>query len=151
MPNNPSQPGVRNAVRLIFEYEGDQVRLVGQQPLGAAKAPVDFPLTDSPGYFVDTRDSAGQTLARMPAPNAFANDLEVFPEDHSQPIVRVPVDEPRGAFTVIIDAPQEATHVSVVRVEPVADKEAFGPNAALMTTDLATFSLNPNAGQENQQ
>ncbi len=150
MPNSPSEPIARNAVRLIFEYEGDQVRLVSQQPLATAKPVHDFALSDTPGYFVDTRDLAGQTLARIPAPNAFASDMEVFPEDHSEPIVRVPVEQPRGAFTVVIDAPQQATHVSVVRVEPAAGKEAFGP-AGMMTTDLATFALSSNAGQGGQQ
>ncbi len=150
MPDNPSQSSARNAVRLIFEYEGDQVRLVSQQSLVTAKPASDFASSDSPGYFIDTRDLEGKTLTRMPAPNAFASDMEVFPEDHGEPITRVPVEQPRGAFTVVVDAPQQATHVSVVRVEPAAGKEAFGP-AGMMTTDLATFALSSNAGQGGQK
>ncbi|MDX3538133.1 hypothetical protein PV721_28045 [Streptomyces sp. MB09-01] len=122
------------AVRLIFEYEGDAVRLVSQQP-------VDTVVTDfAPGgeagsvrYVVETRDDHGQRLGRVPARGAFLESVEVFPEDHTEPIVRVDV-HPRGAFTVVVPAPAEAAEVAVVRVAPSGRE-------ALQDVDLGTFPL----------
>ena len=70
------------------------------------------------GYFVDTRDASGRTLARVAAPGAFPDSVEVFPERHGEPITRMPVDRPRGAFTIIVPVPQDADHVRVVQVTP---------------------------------
>ncbi|MFE6099228.1 hypothetical protein ACFVQ4_04605 [Streptomyces laurentii] len=139
--NNPQHTGPAPAMRLIFEYEGDSVRLVSQQP-------VDTVVTDvaGPGDFVvETRDDSGQRLARVPAHGAFLQSAEVFPENHTDPITRVNV-EARGAFTVIVPAPADATRVAVVHVAPPGREElregATAPSAgAARDVDLATFPL----------
>ncbi len=71
------------AVRLIFEYEGDTVRLVSQDPVD-----VDIPRFDAPtehlaDHFVETRDAEGALLARVPVRGGFVQSTEVFPEDHA--------------------------------------------------------------------
>src|SRR4051812_48885403 len=48
------------AVRLIFEYEGDTVRLISQQPVQMAITAPDTAGVDHPGYYVDVRNSAGR-------------------------------------------------------------------------------------------
>src|SRR4029077_16389075 len=78
-PNPDPEPVPTNAVRLIFEYEGDQVRLVSQHPVNIAISGFDIAQEEQPGYFVDTRDAAGQTLARVRIREAFATSVEVFP------------------------------------------------------------------------
>ena len=78
MPNSPDQPAPSSAVGLIFEYEGDQVRLVSQQPVDVAITEFDIAHHDIPGYYIDTRDINGRTLARMPARDAFSASAEVF-------------------------------------------------------------------------
>src|SRR4051812_46235570 len=49
------------AVRLIFEYDGDQVRLVSQQPVDVALTDADIVQPHATGFFVDARDAGGQT------------------------------------------------------------------------------------------
>lgn len=115
-----NQPISTLAVRLIFEYEGDQVRLVSQQPVDVAITGFDITRTQRAGYYVDTRDAAGRTLARVPVRHGFSSSAEVFPEQPGEPIRRVDVAKPRGAFTVVVPAPGGADHVSVVRVAPAA-------------------------------
>ena len=130
-----------SSMRLIFEYDGDDIRLVMQQP-------VDLPATDlnatstQAGYFVDTRDASGRTLARIAARGAFNDSAEVFPEQHGEPITRVPVDRPRGAFTVIVPAPQDADHVRVVQITP--------PRRDATTSDARTTAQPLDAAPERE-
>ncbi|GAB1340376.1 hypothetical protein ACE1SV_69660 [Streptomyces sp. E-15] len=143
----PQPTPTARAVRLIFEYEGDAVHLVSQQPVDTVISGFDAHPEERPGHFVETRDDRGQRLARVPARGAFQESAEVFPEDHSQPITRVDV-EARGAFTVLLPAPAEAAQVAVVRVAPAAPEARLAPGGATSpppgTTrdvDLATFRL----------
>lgn len=140
------QPAQTLAMRLIFEYEGDQVRLVSQSPVDLVITGFDIARTRRPGYYVDTRDTTGQTLTRVPARGAFADSTEVFPEQPGELITRVQIANPRGAFTVVVPAPQGADHVSVVRVAApdtataASDASAAGA-APAGTTEIATFTL----------
>lgn len=111
------QPPSGPAVRLIFEYEGDTVRLLSQQPVDTVISGFDAHPEVRAGHFVETRDANDVRIARVPARDAFVQSTEVFPEDQSEAITRVDV-EARGAFTVIVPAPEEAQSVAVVRVAP---------------------------------
>lgn len=142
---NPQQTPRAPAIRLIFEYEGDSVRLVSQQPVDTIISGFDPGVEARPGDFVETRDDDGQRLARVPARGAFRESAEVFPENHTEPITRVGV-EARGAFTVIVPAPAEAAQVAVVRVAPPGPEAppegpAGPPAGAAQDVDLATFRL----------
>ncbi|WP_426364380.1 hypothetical protein [Streptomyces sp. E-08] len=138
---NPQPSPPPPALRLIFEYEGDEVSLVLQQPVDTDLSGFDTGTPTGSGEFVETRDDDGQRLDRVPARGAFLESAEVFPEDHAEPITRVDV-EARGAFTVIVPAPAEATQVAVVRVVP-SEREALPPEREVLTedVDLATFRL----------
>ena len=134
------------SMRLIFEYDGDDVRLVMQQPVDLP-APAAQPAQQT-GHFVETRDTAGRTLARVAAPGAFPDSVEIFPERHGDPITRLPVDRPRGAFTIIVPTPQDADHVRLVRVttspgdatQPTP-RSLAQPQAAMQEREIARFPL----------
>ncbi|BAU84084.1 hypothetical protein SLA_3170 [Streptomyces laurentii] len=144
--NNPQQTAPAPALRLIFEYEGDSVRLVSQHPVDTVVGDLGAGAEARPGDFVvETRDDSGQRLARVAAHGAFLQSAEVFPENHTEPITRVNV-EARGAFTVVVPAPADATRIAVVHVAPPGREElregATGPSAeAARDVDLATFRL----------
>ena len=101
------------AVRLIFEYEGDTVRLVSQEPVD-----VDIPRftpTEQPAdHFVETRNDQGALLARVPVRGSFVQSTEVFPEDHNEAITRIDTAA-SGAFTVVVPAQDDAVRVAVMR------------------------------------
>ena len=78
--NDSSQPAPTRAMRLIFEYEGNQVRLVSQQPVEMAITGSDIAQVEQPGYYVDTRDARDRTLARVPARNAFSASVRFSPK-----------------------------------------------------------------------
>lgn len=144
--NTAPHGGPVRSVRLIFEYEGDRVRLVSQQPVDVAVTGFDLPKVDRPGYYVESRDKDGRSLARVPARNAFLGSMEVFPERHDQPITRVDVPQPKGAFTVVVPAPDATDHVTVTRIAPGKAVEGVAPGVAPVpeVTDLVSFPLNLN-------
>jgi hypothetical protein len=146
MQNQPAK-----GVRLIFEYEGDAVRLISQQPVEMVIPAADISTVDRSGqlaHFVDLRDSANKTLARVAARNAFASSAEVFPERSGDPITRVDIPVPKGAFTVVVPVTDNADHFTVVKVAPGAEAVA-GPEglrrAQMITTDIASFPLSGRA------
>lgn len=142
-----AEPTPTLAVRLIFEYEGDQVRLVSQVPVDLLITGFDLTRTQRMGYYVDTRDASGQTLARVPARNVLSTSVEVFPEAPGELISRVEQPTPRGAFTVVVPAPSGADSVSLVRVAPSAvggaepSARAGATPSALVTTEIGKFTL----------
>jgi hypothetical protein len=136
------------SMRLIFEYDGDDIRLVMQQPVDLPATDMAASPTQQPGFFVDTRDASGRTLARTAARGAFLDSVEVFPERQGEPITRMPVDRPRGAFTIIVPVPQDADHVRVVQVAPPlgdaaqpAVRAANQPPGTMQEREIARFPL----------
>jgi hypothetical protein len=141
---NPSEPV--GSVRLIFEYEGNNVRLVSQQPVDVAVTGFDLSQTSHPGYYIEARDAGNITLARVPARDAFSNSMEVFPENHKDPITRHDVAQPKGAFTVIVPAPAATHHVTVMQIVPGKPAAALQPGIAAVpprpeAIDLVSFPL----------
>jgi len=153
--NESSQPAPTRAMRLIFEYEGNQVRLVSQQPVEMAITESDLARVGHPGYYVDTRDANDRTLARVPARNAFSASVEVFPQRPGEPISRVDVAQPRGAFTVVVPVPENADYFSVVQITPgrpetqaPASRTTSPVEGGTQITELGRFPLtaNPQGG-----
>ncbi len=146
------------AVRLIFEYEGDEVRLVSQQPVDVAVTGFDLAQVPEPGHYVETRGSQNEPLSRVPVREAFATSQEVFPEQPGEPITRVDLPKPQGAFTVVVPAGPDATQIALLRVLPPTEREAQLPSARATSpvpgepevVELGTFPLQAAAerGQE---
>jgi hypothetical protein len=133
-----------NAVRLIFEYDGDDVRLVFQQRVDVAVLGFDLVLTSPVGHYVEVRTSEGRSLTRVPVPGAFSTSAEVFGEPGT-PITRVDLERPAGAFTVIVPASEIAACVSLLRVElePVLSigEPAPAPGSRQHTVELINVAL----------
>ena len=148
MPSDESgQRAAARAVRLIFEYEGETVRLVSQRPVNVRAFAVEPGRTPDPGYYIDSRNAAGILLARVAAHEAFASSAEVFPERLGEPITRIDVPTPRGAFTVVVPLPEGADHVTIVRVAQPRRLGGTAPTGAAISaeepevTDIADFPL----------
>ena len=135
----PLQP--RRAIRFIFEYEGDVLRLVAQQTVEMVVAEPGPGSADTPGYYLDARDSGDRTLARAAARGAFSQSAEVFPERHEEPIARIDARRQRGAFTVTLPAVEEADHVTIVRVVAAAERGAGLDRTQPRAIDVASFPL----------
>lgn len=110
----------RRAVRLIFQYNGDDVTLISQQDVDIAR--VSVLREPPPGNYVEVRAADDGPLSRVPIGDVFSTSVEVFPERAEEAIVRVDVDKPSGAFTVVVPASEDAVRVAVLGV-----RAALGP------------------------
>jgi hypothetical protein len=129
-------------VRLIFSYDGDDITLVSQQVVDVRPAAPYFAAPQTPGHYVEVRSAEGDVLAGAAAANVFSRTAEVFPETPGEPIVRVDVEKPHGAFTVLVAAPRASAQVALVRVEEAGEPEGVrGAPAPARSQDLATFPL----------
>ena len=133
---DPAPPSDPTAVRLLFEYEGDQVRLVHQQPVDVAISGFDLAPEHVPGHHVEVRGADEELLSRVPIRSAMSSSMEVFPEAPGDPITRTDLPQARGAFTVIVPAGPQADHVTVVQIT-TGEHEAG---------ELATRATSPVAG-----
>ena len=140
-------PPPERAVRLVFEHDGDTVRLVAELPVEGAPAQSDAGGAPARGHYVELHASDGALLSRVAVPQAFPDTVEVFPETAGDPILRVPAER-TGTFTTVVGIPQAAARVAVVRVSESPD--AAGPAGplpgaaaprAVETTELASFDL----------
>lgn len=110
------QPADRSgALRLIFEYDGDEVRLVHQQPVDVLVTGFDAAPELRAGRFAEVRDAEDRALARVVVRGDMASQ-EVFPENPEDPITRIEVEHPVGAFTVVVPVSAAARNVALLDV-----------------------------------
>ena len=113
MPTEPVQPAA--AVRLTFEYDGDEVRLVGQQPVDAVPLAGDEPAAgEESGFAVEVRAGDGRVLHRRVLNEPMHASAEVFSPEPGANITRVAKTEDRGTFTVLVPALPDADHVALL-------------------------------------
>ena len=94
------------SVRMIFEVDGDGLRLLRQHPVNVA---VDLSQDQQPGDYVEVRGGDGQAMSRVPVWTCLGTSIETFPEDPY-----ISADGPR-VITVVVPAPPGSDHVAVVR------------------------------------
>jgi hypothetical protein len=125
--------------RLTFDYEGDQVSLVSDQIVNMISPPGQ-PLDEaetSAGFSVIVRDAADKALYRRTGSSPIRSDAEVFSDDPSAPLHRVPVREPRGTFVMLVPHVEGAVSVELTG-QPSGRPERFRESRR-----LARFPLNP--------
>jgi len=143
--SDTAQPSGPRSVRLIFEYEGDQVRLVHQQLVDISISDSDLPQEQLPGHHVEVRGVDEQLLGSVPIRSAMTPSMEVFPENPADPIIRTELPQAQGAFTVVVPAPPSAHHVTVVRIAAPPSELSTGAtplaDAAADVVELGSFPL----------
>jgi hypothetical protein len=108
--------GVPGTLRLIFSYDGDEIRLLSSQRVEMAPPPSD-PLEGfegQKGFWLELRDAEGTLLHRQILHDPIRRDAEVFSEDPERSIVRIPVEHPTGAFAVLVPELPGADHIALI-------------------------------------
>lgn len=145
-----AMPAVPRAVRLTFTYTGDDVRLVGRQPVEMVVPPAD-PVSQEAelGSWVEVRSGQEATLYRRMMPDLFRHDTEVFSPDPQKSVSRAPLDDVAGSFSVVVPELDEADHVALLssalpsRAGAVGDQSAPGFTGA---GEIARFAFRPEVG-----
>lgn len=108
MPQSEQLPQAspsNRALRLTFQYDGPNVKLISSQSV-EMKLPPSHPLTGQEGqsgFWFTLSDAQGKPVYRRVLQNPIRYDREVFSNDPKQPsIQRVKVDEPKGTFVVLV-------------------------------------------------
>jgi hypothetical protein len=125
--------------RLTFDYEGDQISLVSDQVVNMISPP-GHSLDESEtlaGFSVIVRDAADKALYKFTGPSPIRNDAEVFSDDPSTSLHRVPVQERRGTFVMLVPHAEGAVSVEL-RAQPLDRSGRFSE-----PRQLARFPLQP--------
>jgi hypothetical protein len=129
------------AVRLTFSYQGDQVKLVSQQPVEMTVPPSD-PLKgyeEHKGFWAEVKNAQDKTLFRRVLHNPTRNDAEVFSDDPEQSISREPAPKRKGVFVVVVPDTNKGHEVTLSRSTGQPDIEAEGaPRGMAAVRSLAT-------------
>ena len=116
----PDEEPPPRAIRLVFEYDGDDVRLVSQARIDKVLPQTDqsADATSYRGTWSEVRDGDGVTLDRRVLVDPMPRDAEVFPEQLGAEISREPLDRPSGVFTLLVPDLEGADHVAVLSNSP---------------------------------
>jgi hypothetical protein len=129
------------AVRLTFSYQGDQVKLVSQQPVEMTVPPSD-PLRgyeEHKGFWAEVKNARDKTLFRRVLHNPTRNDAEVFSDDTEQSISREPAPKRTGVFVVVVPDTEKGHEVTLSRSSGAPDIEPEGgPRGMTAMRSLAT-------------
>jgi hypothetical protein len=137
---SPQFSNARTGVlRLTFEYNGNNVRLISSQrvrmTLPASMAP--HPEKNQSGFWYELRDANERTLYHRVMASPIRFDAEVFSTEEKGSIRRQEVLKPQGAFVLLVPDTPEAESIVL-----------FGSSSAPRTTtlsanELARFKLKP--------
>ena len=137
----PEEPPPRRAIRLVFEYEGDQVRLVSRSRIEKVLPQTDqsADALDFRGTWSEVRDAGGALLDRRVLVDPMPRDAEVFPEQLGAEIHREPPERPSGVFTLLVPDVEGADHVAVLSNSPgqVGVRAADAGPTELVRVDLS--------------
>jgi hypothetical protein len=117
------------SLRLFFEYDGDNVKLVSVQRIEMMPPPPQAPPPDTPrpGAWFELRDANGQSLYRRVIHDPLSGDLEVPTADPDRPLARVQSAQKRGVFHVVAPDIPQARRIalsSVPMAAPVSGRAA---------------------------
>jgi hypothetical protein len=127
-----------SAVRLIFSYEGNDIKLESRQRVNMVTPPGEPPESgpqEQSGFLVEVRDRAGRALRRQFLHDPIRYDAEVFSDDPEQSVARIPVERPSGVFVVVVPEMEDADYVALIGTPP---EQRAARGAA---REIARFSL----------
>lgn len=125
-----------SALRLVFEYEGENVRLTSIQRVDVVPPPADPPLNgEQTGFWYELWDESGRVPYRRVTANPIRSSAEVLTDDEERPLAREDTGVMQGTFVLVAPALPEANAVALFASPPGVE------GAAQPARLLATFDL----------
>lgn len=133
------EPAAENtgAIRLLFAYEGSEIRLVDREHVDMFAPPGEpQPIRKrAAGFWVELRDERGRRLYQQALRHPIRYEAEVFPEDQSEQPHYVPRERVEGAFVVLVpDLPK--AYVAALFGSPPEPGRAGEPATELLEVPL---------------
>jgi hypothetical protein len=132
------------SVRLIFEYDGDQIRLIKQQDVEMVPPPSEptSGFAEEDGFWLEVRDAGMKVLHQQNVVDPIAIYPETFSNVAGETVARSNEPSRKGAFTVVVPETPENDHLAFVRAKPVArpTAEERAPESA-PSGEIARFSI----------
>lgn len=139
------QPASAGSVRFIFEYEGDQIRLVSQQEINVEPPPGSPELApaEQTGFWLEVRDTGLHVLHRQQMHDPVMTHPEVFSNEPGKTIARSETPRQKGAFTVVVPRFASSDHLAFMRVDAETRAKAAEAVAGGPVGEIARFPLRP--------
>jgi hypothetical protein len=137
-----SQESKRRALRLTFDYDGDEIRLRDSRPT-RKRVPASDPLLrdgeerNRSGFWIELTDSKQRPIWRRVLEDPRLAALEAPAEEGRGALERATVTAPKGSFRALLPDRRDARHVKVV-ASPVAGDSNQGPARILGSFELTT-------------
>jgi hypothetical protein len=128
-------------MRLTFSYQGDQVKLISQEPVEMTLPPSDSlrGYEKHKGFWAELKGDQDKTLFRRVLHNPTRNDAEVFSDDPQQSISRAPAPKRKGVFVVLVPHTEKGREITLSRSVGRPDIETAGaPRGMSAVRSLAT-------------
>lgn len=144
----PEARSYSRALRLTFEYEGSNVKLVSIQSVDMILPPSHplEPKEELAGFWFTLTDAQGKAVYRRILHNPISYDREVFSNDPAFPsLQRVPIPKPKGTFVMLVPDVADARTVQLFShpLEPTARGRA--------ARELARFTITQEQIQEGRK
>jgi len=138
------EPAAPAAVRFVFAFDGDEVRVVSHRQVDMVVPEIDEPTAAEPpaGLRTELRAGDGAVLDRRAVP-AVPVDVEVFSPGPEQTVQRMPVDRPAGVFVVLVPNLPDADHLALV-------SDTGGPVATRAVREIMRVPLGSTDDQGGQ-
>lgn len=126
------------AMRLTFSYEGDDVKLLSQQPVEMTVPPSDaIGYGGQKGFWAELMSDKNKTLYRHVMHNPTRNDAEVFSPDPAIGVSRAPAPKRTGVFTVVVPDKGKGHSVRLCRSPVKKSEQTALPKAERGVRSLA--------------
>lgn len=114
------------SVRLIFEYDGDQIRFIKQQEVDMVPPPSEptSGFAEEDGFWLEVRDAGMKVLHRQSVADPIAIYPEIFSNVPGETVARSNEPSRKGAFTVVVPESPDNDHLAFVRAAPLARPRA---------------------------
>jgi hypothetical protein len=119
----------QRAVRLTFEYEGEEVRLVSRDRVAMLVPPSDETGREEEqgGFWFEVLDAQDRPIYRRAARNPLRSHIEVFGEGPDSSFTHVEMPQPRGVFTLLVPDLEGARTLALIGGLPGPAQEASAP------------------------
>ncbi len=126
------------AVRLIFEYKGNKIKLISEKNVEMIAPPAETRELGkkASGFWCEVKDSKGKSLYRRVMQNPIPYAAEVRTDDPRMPLAwQEPTEDMKGQFVVVIPRLEKAAKLSLFS-SPLSPKKSMEP-----AKELKSFAL----------